>query len=112
LRAWAWLLRAWALKDRKPGPRPNFGPGSGLAWLKPGLPVGGGAAGPVNAQYVLLEVVLPPIIHNEIITHHKPWQGPPEDKPEIGFMMSSNVKMISAVNKEVRMEGKGTFSLH
>ena len=37
LRAWAWLSRAWASKDLKPGPRPNCGPGSGLAWPKPGL---------------------------------------------------------------------------
>lgn len=99
--AWAWLSRAWASKDPKPGPRPNFGAGSGLAWLKPRLLVEGGAAGPANAQYLLLEDILPSIIHNEIITHHKRYQleGPPKDEREIGFVMSSNVKMISALNK-------------
>jgi hypothetical protein len=27
------LPRAWALKNLKPGPRPNFGPDSDLTWL-------------------------------------------------------------------------------
>jgi hypothetical protein len=35
LRAWAWLLRAWASKNLKLGPMPRYGLGSGLAWLKP-----------------------------------------------------------------------------
>jgi hypothetical protein len=31
----AWLSRAWASKNLKPGPRPRCRLGLGLAWLKP-----------------------------------------------------------------------------
>jgi len=91
LRAWAWLLRAWASTNLKPGPRPNFGLGLGLAWLKPGLLVQLAVSCSHMHDNNNINV-------NQIITHPKHYQS--TSLRQIRYLLIIHKNMMHTINED------------